>query len=181
MWHDWPEHLNKSLNPSYATGSLGYFTYGVCICQVYKCAFDVGYSWWSPPLPVRQPFFALHSFTHTRETYTSFFVSLFQSLQTPGTGLRHPSFEGRHQKASFLEDLKCWGAWDITCCGHKARDTTSSHLEERGVERGSARLSSLTGRERAIVGQTNIGTVSKATFGKLLWDKVERIWTFPSA
>ena len=40
-------------------------------------------------------------------------------------------------------------------------------LEERGVERGSARRSSLTGRERASVSQTNIGTVSKATLGKL--------------
>jgi len=40
-------------------------------------------------------------------------------------------------------------------------------LEERGVERGSARRSSLKGRERAIVSQTNIRTVSKATLGKL--------------
>ena len=40
-------------------------------------------------------------------------------------------------------------------------------LEERGVERGSVRRSSLKGRERAIVSQTNIGTVSKATLGKL--------------
>ena len=32
-------------------------------------------------------------------------------------------------------------------------------LEERGVERGSARRSSLRGRERAIVSQTNTGTV----------------------
>ena len=39
----------------------------------------------------------------------------------------------------------------------------------------------LKGRERAIVSQTNIGTVSKATLGKLLRDKVERIWAFPSA
>ena len=39
--------------------------------------------------------------------------------------------------------------------GHHAID----RLEERGVERGSARRSSLKGRERAIVNQTNIGTV----------------------
>ena len=58
---------------------------------------------------------------------------------------------------------------------------TICHLEERGVERGSARRSSLKGRERAIVSQTNIGTVSKATLGKLLRDGVERIWAFPSA
>ena len=54
-------------------------------------------------------------------------------------------------------------------------------LEERGVERGSAGRSSLKGRERAIVNQTNIGTVSKSTLGKHLRDGVERIWTFLSA
>ena len=43
------------------------------------------------------------------------------------------------------------------------------HLEERGVERGSARRSSLKGRERAIVSQTNIGTVLKATLGNF-WE-----------
>ena len=31
------------------------------------------------------------------------------------------------------------------------------------------------------VNQTNIGTVAKATLGKLLRDGVERIWTLPSA
>ena len=55
---------------------------------------------------------------------------------------------------------------------------TIHRLEERGVERGSARRSSLKGRERAIVSQTNIGTVSKATLGKLLSNGVERIWGF---
>jgi ribonuclease HI len=58
---------------------------------------------------------------------------------------------------------------------------TIDHLEERGIERGSAQRSSLGGRERAIVNQTNIGTVSRATLGKLLRDGVERIWAFPSA
>ena len=49
--------------------------------------------------------------------------------------------------------------------GHYAVD----HLEETGVERGSAR------RERAIVSQSNIvWTVSTGTFGKLT-NKVERI------
>ena len=52
---------------------------------------------------------------------------------------------------------------------------TSDRLEERGVERGSAR------RERAIVSQTTIGIVSKATLWKLLKDGMERIWAFPSA
>ena len=36
------------------------------------------------------------------------------------------------------------------------------------MERGSTRRSSLKGRERAIINQTNIGTVSKAALGKLL-------------
>ena len=57
---------------------------------------------------------------------------------------------------------------------------TIDRLEERGVERESARRSSLIGRETAIVNQTNIGTVSKATLGKLLRDGVERIRAFPS-
>ena len=34
------------------------------------------------------------------------------------------------------------------------------------MERGSARRSSLKGREKVIVNETNIGTVSKATKGK---------------
>ena len=37
----------------------------------------------------------------------------------------------------------------FTCSGHKARDNHTITPEERGVERGSARLSSLKGRERA--------------------------------
>ena len=56
---------------------------------------------------------------------------------------------------------------------------TIDRLEERGVERGSARRSSLKRRERGIVNQTNIGTVSEATLRKLLRDGVERIWAFP--
>ena len=49
---------------------------------------------------------------------------------------------------------------------------TIDHLEKRGVERGSARQSSLKGLERAIVNQSNIGTVSKATLGKFLRDSL---------
>ena len=43
------------------------------------------------------------------------------------------------------------------------------------------RQSYFKGRDRAIVSETNIGTVSKATLGKLLRDGVERIWAFTSA
>ena len=46
--------------------------------------------------------------------------------------------------------------------------TVPVHIIERGVERGSPQRSSLRGWERAVVSQTNIGTVSKATLGKLL-------------
>ena len=37
------------------------------------------------------------------------------------------------------------------------------------------------GGSGGIVSQTKIGTVSKATLGKLPRDVVERIWAFPSA
>ena len=46
---------------------------------------------------------------------------------------------------------------------------TIDRLEERGMERGFARRYSLIGRERAIVNQTNIGTVLKSKFGKTGW------------
>ena len=54
-------------------------------------------------------------------------------------------------------------------------------LKERGVEKGSGRHSTLQGRERSVFNQTNIGTVSRATLGRLLRDGVERVWAFPSA
>ena len=57
------------------------------------------------------------------------------------------------------------------------RHHTIDRLEEKGVERGSARQSSLKGPERAIINQMNIGIISKATLGKLLRDGVERIDT----
>ena len=46
------------------------------------------------------------------------------------------------------------------------RHHTIDRLEEADVERGSARRSSLKGQDRAIVNQTNIGTVLKATLGE---------------
>ena len=58
---------------------------------------------------------------------------------------------------------------------------TIDRLEERSVERESARRSSFKGRERVSANQTNIQTILKATLGKLLRDVVERIWTFLSA
>ena len=55
---------------------------------------------------------------------------------------------------------------------------TIGRLVGRGMERESARLSSLKGRERIIVNQMNTETVLKATFGKLLRDEVARIYLF---
>ena len=54
-------------------------------------------------------------------------------------------------------------------------------LEERGMERGSARRSSLKGWERATINPTNIVTISKAMLRKLLRDGVECTWAFASA
>ena len=54
-------------------------------------------------------------------------------------------------------------------------------LKERGVEKGSGQHSTLQGRERSVFNQTNIGTVSRATLGRLLRDGAERVWAFPSA
>ena len=54
-------------------------------------------------------------------------------------------------------------------------------LTERGVEKGNGRHSTLQCRERSVFNQANIGTVSRATLGKLLRDGAERVWAFPSA
>ena len=51
-------------------------------------------------------------------------------------------------------------------CPQNQGHHTIDGLEERGVERGSAGCSSLKGRERAIVSQTNIRINSKATLEK---------------
>ena len=75
--------------------------------------------------------------------------------------------------ACVLEDLKYLGAWDTTDylrAQSQGHDTVYG-LEERGVERGSARWSSFKGREKAIVSKTNIGTVSHATLGKLISER----------
>ena len=62
-----------------------------------------------------------------------------------------------------------------------AKAHTTGRPELSRVERGSARRCSSKGRERAIVSHVNIGTVSKATLGKLSKDGVERTRTFPRA
>ena len=54
-------------------------------------------------------------------------------------------------------------------------------LKERGVEKGSGRHSTLQGRERSVFNQANIGTVSRATLGRMLRDGAERVLAFLSA
>ena len=89
-------------------------------------------------------------------------------------------------KGSFSHMVLLLGRSEVLrCLRHYLRVQSQGHhtidsLEETGVERGSARRISLKERERDIVNQTNIGTVSKRTMGKLLRDGVERIWAFPS-
>ena len=76
-----------------------------------------------------------------------------------------------------------WLASQKTCSVEKletlpvgTKPRTSHHpLPGGGMERGSARWSCLKGWERAIISQMNTGTVSKATLGKLLKDRVQRV------
>ena len=89
-------------------------------------------------------------------------------------------------KATLTSGLLLGRSEVLRSLGHYLRAQSQGHhtidrLEEIGVERGNARRSSLKGREMAIVNQTNIGTVSKATMGKLMRDGVERMWALPSA
>ena len=58
---------------------------------------------------------------------------------------------------------------------------STDRVKERGVEKGSGRHFTLQGRERSVFNQTNTGTVSRATLGRLLGDGAERAWAFPSA
>ena len=71
-------------------------------------------------------------------------------------------------KAAFTRGLLLGRSEVLRSLRHYLRTQSRGHhtidrLEEREVERGSARRHSLKGRERAIVSQTNIRTVSKAT------------------
>ena len=63
-------------------------------------------------------------------------------------------------------------------CEHKAKDPIGC-LSKRGVEGGSTREYSFKGRERTNVNQTR--SVSKATLGKLMRDRVKRVWASPLA
>ena len=105
---------------------------------------------------------------------------------------RHAGVKGNDRadrlagKATLTSGLLLGRSEVLRSLRHYPRAQSQGHhsidrLEERSEERGSARRSSFKGRERAIVSQTNIGTVSKATLGKFLRDVMERTWAFPSA
>ena len=71
---------------------------------------------------------------------------------------------------SKSSSLLCRGVPDYRIIFHRLKELsgyrTIDRLEERGVDRRSGRRSSLKGWERAIVNQTKVGTVSKATLGQ---------------
>ena len=64
---------------------------------------------------------------------------------------------------------------------NRPKHHSTDRLKKRGVEKGSCRHSTLQGRERSVFNQANIGTVSRATVGRLLRNGVERVWAFLSA
>ena len=57
----------------------------------------------------------------------------------------------------------------------KSEHHSIDHLKERGAEKGSGRYSTLQGPEQSVFNQANIGTVSRATLGRLLRDGAERM------
>ena len=58
--------------------------------------------------------------------------------------------------------------------------SNSVHSQYSGGERKRPTFH-LQGRQRSVFNQANIGTVSRATLGRLLRDGAERGWAFPSA
>ena len=70
------------------------------------------------------------------------------------------------QVACAAEDLKCGGAWHtLLSAGTKPRTSHHRSPGGRGIKRGSAQESFLKGRAKAVISQTTIETVSKATPG----------------
>ena len=95
------------------------------------------------------------------------------------------------QVACISEDWRCWGTWDIP---YGAKPGTSNYWLSGG-ERHRKRLNDFlwedekkpslfrptTGWERAVISQTNMGTVSKAVLGLTSEGWVGAQWAFPSA
>ena len=87
-------------------------------------------------------------------------------------------------KATLTNGLLLRRSKVVRSLRHYLRAQSKGHhtincLEERGVERRSARRSSLKGQERAFVNLMNIGTVSRVMLKKHLRDGMEHIWAFP--
>ena len=68
------------------------------------------------------------------------------------------------KQQSQVPDLKYWRASRQYLWAEGQGQYTNNHLEEEGILRGSAQQSCLKGWERAIINQTNIGSLSKATW-----------------
>ena len=86
------------------------------------------------------------------------------------------SWTGGQSKSNphkWLASRKVWSAEELETLPAVTEPRTSHYRssggERCGKQRGSARRSSLKGRERAIVSQTNIGTVRKTTLGNV-WE-----------
>ena len=81
---------------------------------------------------------------------------------------RHTGGQSNHHK--WLASRKIWSVEELETLPAGTKPSTS-HYRSPGRERRGKRKCwniFLKGRERAIVNQTNIGTVSKTTLGKLL-------------
>ena len=79
-----------------------------------------------------------------------------------------------------LAGQRCSEAWG-TFSTWTNQSITALIAWRRGVEKGIGRHSTLQDREWSVFNQANIGTVSRATLGRLLRDGTERVWAFPSS
>ena len=85
--------------------------------------------------------------------------------------------QSNHLEWLASQKVMCWGAWAATC-RHKAKDITPSVTRRREAWATGSTLRSSLKCKRAIVNQTNIGTVSRAVLGKLLRDKERTVKNF---
>ena len=93
--------------------------------------------------------------------------------------------DGPAGKVAITSSLRLGRSEVLRSLKHYKRAESQGHhtidrLKERGVERGRAGQASLKGREKAVLSQTNTGTVSEATLKKRIFrNRVECIWAFP--
>ena len=93
---------------------------------------------------------------------------------------------GQHKQLCIIHHPSNFRYFVIFICKQSEHSLKQSELSDsilhlQDLERGSTRQSFLKGPEGPTVNQTNTGIVSKAMLGKLLRDRVERIWAFLSA